>query len=68
MAIREYAQKVGFKIIGKLTRHPEREWNINYMTGEKYYIGAKIYSDEAGNEYYISKKGVCIVTADDGVI
>ncbi len=68
MTIREYAKKVGFNIVGKLTRHPEREWDINYMTDEKYYIGAKVYLDEAKNEYYITKKGICIVTTNDEVI
>lgn len=56
MTIREHAQKVGFKIIGKLTRHPEREWDINYMTGEKYYIVQKfIQMKQEMNTIFLKK-------------
>lgn len=58
MTIREYAKKCGHEIVGKLTRHPELEI-------DKY---DRAYLDEVNNEYYIRKKGVCIITADGGVI
>lgn len=57
MTIREYAKIKGFKINGKLTRHPE--W-------EEY--GYKHYADEGGNEYILKKGKVVIVTADDAII
>lgn len=62
MTIREYAQSVGFEIVGKLSRFPK---------GETYGIDNRkqcAYIDEAGNEYYSDKGGVCIVTADGKII
>ena len=63
MTIREYAEKCGHEIVGKLTRHPELE-------EDQYHVedADRAYLDEANNEYYIGKKGVCIITADGGVI
>lgn len=66
MTVREYAKSVGFEVVGKLTRHPENEYGIDYF-GEKYWIG-KSYMDEADNEYIVGKRGICIVTADGGVV
>ena len=57
--IREYAEMVGHEVVGKLTRHPEFEIPE---------LGCREYMDEAGNEYIVSKTGVCIITADGGVI
>lgn len=57
MTLREFAKEHDHEIVGKLTRRPEWERK-----------GYKHYSDEAGNEYIISKTGCCIVTADDAVI
>lgn len=68
MTAREYAKKVGIKVIGKLTRHPEWEYEENYLTGGKKWSGVKSYCDEGGNVYHVGKKGVCIVTTDDCVI
>ncbi len=57
MTIREFAETYNHKIIGKLT-----------------YCGivdhARLYIDEAKNEYYRDtiKGTICIVTADGGVI
>lgn len=68
MTIREYAKKRGFEVVGKLTRHPELEYDFDSFTGERKHIGSKFYKDEGGNEYYVGKKGVCIVTADGGVM
>lgn len=67
-SIREYAKVNGFEIVGKLTRRPEWEYNMDTFTGEKKHSGCRHYSDEGGNEYIIGKKGCCIVTADDEVI
>ena len=55
MTIREYAKQNDHEIIGKLTRQADIE-------NTKYYI------DEAGNEYYASKKSICIITAEGAVI
>ena len=68
MTIREYAEKCGFKIVGKLTRHPEKEYETDGFDGGKKHCGCRYYTDEAGNEYWIGPKGVCIVDADGGVI
>lgn len=65
--IRKYAKANGHEIIGKLTRHPEWEYE-DTLSGCKKHGGAKAYADEAGNEYYISKGGISIVTADGGII
>lgn len=63
MTIREQAQeKFGFAVDGKLTRQKDVVFgNTNYP----------LWTDEAGNEYDMSKDGktlVCIVTADGGVV
>lgn len=68
MTIREYAAKCGFRIVGKLTRHPEHEYDTNWFDGSKKHSGCRCYFDEGGNEYWIGKKGVCIVDAEGGVI
>ena len=56
MTIKEYAKKNNFQIVGKLTRKAAKG------------IGAKFYIDEGGNEYYVDKRGVYIITAEGGVI
>ena len=66
--VRDYADKVGHKIIGKLERHPELEFRNDSATLGKTRVVDRAYMDEAGNEYYIGKNGVCIVTTDGGVI
>ena len=66
--IRLYAEKCGFEVIGKLIRHPELEYDTNGYTGEKVHTGYKHYIDEGGNEYDVGARGVCITTADGGVI
>ncbi len=58
MSIRKQAERLGFEIIGRLTRHPEWERS----TKERAYI------DDAGNEYYTRRGILTIVTADGGVI
>ena len=68
MTIREYAKSKNFKIVGKLTRHPEWEWEWDKFSGEKRRSGTKSYSDDGGNVYHISKKGICIVTPNDEII
>lgn len=62
--IREYAEKVGHEIIGKLQRHPELEYRTDRDTLEPVRSKDRAYLDEAGNEYYVGKRGVCIITAD----
>ncbi len=68
MTIREYAKSKNFKIIGKLTRHPEWELELDGFSGEERSSKTKSYSDEGGNVYHISKKGICIITANDEII
>lgn len=68
MTIREYAKSKNFKIVGKLTRHPEWEWEWDKFSGEKRRSGTKSYSDDGGTVYHISKKGICIVTPNDEII
>lgn len=68
MTIREYAKEHNFKVIGKLTRHPELEYYPDSFTGEMTHMGCKVYIDDGKNEYYVGKRGVCIVTADGDVI
>jgi len=60
--IRKYAAEVGHEVVGKLTRFPKGEADVSGTSKQRAYI------DEAGNEYYMSKAGFCIVTADGGVI
>lgn len=56
MSIREYADQIGFEVVGKL----------KFIQIEP--DGARLYYDDAQNEYYKSKTGICIITADGGVI
>jgi len=56
--IRQQAKKLGFEIVGRLTRRPEWE----HSSRERAYI------DEAGNEYYTRHGILTIVTVDGGVI
>lgn len=58
MSIREQADRLRFTIRGALIRHPELE----YSRHEKCYI------DEDGNEYYLRRGILTIITADGGVI
>jgi len=66
-SIRDFATKKGFKIIGKLTRHPEWEYN-EQQDGKLKHSGVKTYSDEGGNVYHIGKGSACIVSIDGAVI
>ena len=66
--IREYASKVGHQVVGRLTRHPEWEYQTNSITGERKHSGCRHYSDEGGNEYIVGKKGIAIVDAEGAVI
>lgn len=59
MTIREYAKKNDHEIVGKLVRRTEFETEQHKC---------RAYMDDAGNEYYVQKNGICIVTADGGVI
>jgi len=66
--IREYAEKVGHQVVGKLTRRPEWEYTMDSFTGEKKHSGCRHYSDEGGSEYIVGKVGIVIVDAEGGVI
>ena len=68
MKIREYAQKVGVEVVGKLTRRPEWEHETDRFDGSRRHSGIKSYSDDGGNVYHVGKCGVTIVTADDCII
>ena len=58
MSIREQCNMLRFQIAGALTRHPELERSRH----EIYYI------DEDGNEFYLRRGILTIITADGGVI
>lgn len=61
MSIREYAKSRGFEVVGNLKRLKD--------ASDEYGKSYRIWIDEAGNEYWgNSKKDMCIVTADGGVI
>ena len=66
MKIREYAEQIGFEIVGKLTRRAEWEYKEQW-DGSKKHSGTKSYSDEAGNVYHVCPNGVCIVDADGDI-
>lgn len=63
MTIREYAKRVGFRIVGKLRR-------CSTTVQSAITVREIFWIDEAGNEYYRSPDGesCCIVTAEGGVI
>lgn len=67
MNIRDFAKANGHEVVGKLTRHKEWEWDLQWDGSQKH-SGVKSYSDEAGNVYHIGKKGVSIVTVDGDII
>ena len=58
MSIREQCNLLRFQIAGALIRHPELEQSRH----EKYYL------DEDGNEYYLRRGILTIVTAEGGVL
>ena len=58
MTIREYAKKVNFEVVGKLTRRADWEETKT----ERWYI------DEARNEYLISNNKVAICTSEGAII
>jgi hypothetical protein len=64
MTVREYAERVGFTIVGKLTRQKNKHYGVQDNS-------YPWYMDEAKNEYLMTDDGkncVCIVTAEGGVI
>lgn len=58
MSIRKQAKRLGFEVVGKLTR--KAEWE--HERCERWYM------DEGKNEYYTRCGILTIVTADGGVI
>lgn len=56
--VREQAKRLGFEIIGKLTRMAD--WERERC--ERWYM------DDGENEYYVRRGILTIVTADGGVI
>lgn len=65
--IRAYAKSVDHEIIGKLTRMPEWEYDLDENMN-KHPSKYRWYIDEAGNEYCVGKLGVAIVTAEGAII
>ena len=61
MTIREYADSIGFKIIGKLTRMVEERKEYNWRTGQYDIVKTVNWRDEAGNIYIKNRNGVCII-------
>ena len=57
MKIRKFAAENGHAVVGKLIRVSGKDRG-----------GCKFYIDEGGNEYWVGRYGICIVTADGGVI
>ena len=55
MDIRKYAKSIGFDIIGKLKRLADSD-------------GYRIYIDDGGNEYQVSKKGAIVIIDADGAV
>ena len=66
--IQAYAISVNHEIVGKLTRYPEKEMEFDWDTLETKRGNFKFYMDEANNEYIVTKRDICIITADGGVI
>ncbi len=66
--IREHAKAAGHTVVGRLRRIPEKEYNIDPITGDRVHSGAKFYVDEAKNEYWVSRTGVCIVDAEGTIV
>ena len=66
--IRTHAKVVGHKIVGNLIRHPEKEMEVDSGSLEMKRGNFKLYIDEANNEYIVTKRDVCIITADGSVI
>lgn len=64
MSVREMAKALGFEIVGKLRRIRP----VEYFDADGNLHKDPCYIDEAGNEYWPTADGVCIVTADGGVI
>ena len=63
MTVREYAESIGFEVVGKLRRLPDGSYG---REGKKH---SPLWVDEAGNEYWGDMNGgYCIITADGGVI
>ena len=69
MNIREYANSIGFEIIGKLTRCSKLEKSYNYDLEKYERVSKRVYIDEADNVYHVGfTGGFCIVTPDGVVI
>jgi len=62
MTIREYARRHNVDVVGRLKRLPAHDGSDPDGTPYRFYI------DEANNEFTTNSNGVCIVTADGGVI
>ena len=65
ISARDYAKSVGFAVVGKLRRMPDKYYG---MDNKHHY---PCYMDEANNEYHMGDNGVCcgcIVTADGKII
>ena len=69
MSIREYANSIGFEVIGKLTRCSKLEKSYNYDLEKYERVSKRVYMDEADNVYHVGfDNGICIITADGAVI
>lgn len=64
ISVRDYAKSVGFTVVGKLKRMPDKYYG---MDNEHHYPW---YIDEAGNEYLMDDRSrqYCIITAEGHVI
>lgn len=68
MTIREMARAKGFEVVGRLKKSFFTIESYNYRREEWVTIKQAYWIDEAGNEYTKEDDGVCIFTADGGVL
>lgn len=64
--IREYCKAYDHEIVGKLTRCPAIETEIDWISGKERRTARRAYVDDAGNEYYINLDGTITVCFEDG--
>lgn len=63
--IRQYARSIGFKVVGKLTRHPELEITTDPATGKQRQGSDLCYQDQGGNTYWITDIGIRIERVEE---
>ena len=65
MTARQYAELMGFEVVGRLTKKVVEEKKWSFAEGREKVIKTVFYEDEAGNTYHGSKAdGWCIIPVD----